>query len=371
MREKGLYVINNLTLVAEKKKHSHHSTSDSNHHKVHETHTIPTIQKPKVTQESTPKNDVFANHTHNYVDQNNVFGFWNLRLSDMYLNKSFNIDWSHYEIIAKRDFNITDADFSWDLVDEKISGFMIDPVDDPKVKATVHEFNRLKKNYYNWINVLNDNDRYGWDIKLADIDKDEDFKIIWDWQMIRTEAGEVTGQKNLSNLKWDLVEETVLNFVKAKAVLYNNTNFVGDAKVEKLVDDVITIKGKYRDYLFLMNNNFYFEDISKDKDFQKTINWTKVENKIEILLNASDETELNMTLVDVKIKEYQFNSKPFSRQETLIIKDLIKVERQYSEYMRMNNGAESVKNTTSDDGLMSDIGNNIHQGTGMSIMMSM
>jgi hypothetical protein len=288
----------------------------------------------------------------------------------MYNNVSFNINWTHYEVLAKNEFNITDDKFSWDLVDQKISDYMIDPINNTNLRNTVHEFNRLKKNYYNWINILNDNGKYFWDIKLSVIEADKNFQGIWDWKTIKAEAAKETGQTNTSDIYWDIVEEKVLNYIKEKSVLYNNINFTVDLDTETFVNNIITIKGKYRDYQFLMHNNFYFEDISKDKDFQLTINWTKVENRIEVLLNVTNELDINMTLVDVKIKEYEFNSKTFSKKETLIIKELIRVERQYNEYRSQFSHSAVNKNSTS-GGLMSDIGNNIHQGTGMSMLLSM
>lgn len=329
----------------------------------------PRINKEKNELTNSNDNDIITNETHNYVDNNNVFGFWNLRLIDMFNNKYFNINWTHYEKIAKRDFNITDDEFTWDVVDQRLDDYMIYPDTNNINKTTIHEFNKLKKKYYNWINVLNDDGKFCWDIKLSDIDNDKDFQKIWDWENIRNKAKVLTGQ-NGSLIDWELVEQKIYNYIKDKSVYYYNNNFTNDQPTEDFIDDVITIKAKYRDYIFLMNNNFYFEDIGSDKEFQETINWTKVEQKIRILLNVSNEEDLNMTRVDLKIKEYEFNSKNFTKKETIIIKDLIKVERQYSDYLNQKNGIVSNKNSTS-DGLMSDIGNNIHQGTSMSIILSL
>lgn len=310
-----------------------------------------------------------TNDTHNYVDENNIFGFWNLRLIDMYNNKYFNINWTHYQNIAKRNFNISDQDFSWDLVDQKLDEYMIGTENLNLNKTVILEFNRLKKKYYNWINVLNDNGRYYWDIKLSEVDKDKDFQKIWNWAFISNQAALLTGQ-NISSLDWDLVDEQIYNYLKEKSVYYYNYNFTSDLVFEKFINDVIMIKAKFRDYEFLMNNNFYYSDIETDSEFQKTINWTRIEGKIRILLNVTEDEDLNMTQVDIRIKEYEFNSRNFTIKETIIIKDLITVERKYREYLSKNSGIDSGKNSTS-NGLMSDIGNNIHQGTSMSILFSL
>ena len=331
---------------------------------------IPFSNQTSNSSSSNTSEDSISDNNHNYID-NNVFGFWNVRLNDAYNDKFFNINWTHYELIAKRDFNISDKDFSWDLVDQRLSDLMINPEsDNSSLKSTIHQFNKLKKEYYNWINVLNDNGRYYWDIKLSDIDTDKDFQRIWDWESIREQAANLTEQNSSGIIFWEPVEALIVDYFKDKFVYYNNVNFTIDLAKEKFIEDAIAIKGKYKDYLFLMNNDFYFYDISRDKDFQMTINWPWVEKKIEILLNVTNEAEINMTEVDLKIKEYEFNSKPFSKEETVIIKELIRVERKYNEYLNNITGVDSAKNSTS-NGLFSDIGNNIHQGTGMSVLLSM
>jgi hypothetical protein len=309
------------------------------------------------------------NDTHNYVDENNVFGFWNLKLIDMFNNKYFNINWTRYEVLAKRDFNITDQDFSWDLVDQKLDEFMISTENLHVNQTTIHEFNKLKKKYYNWINVLNDNGNYFWNVRLSEIDKNKDFQKIWNWGSIRNKSALLTGQ-NSSNLNWDLVENKIYNYMKNKSLYYYNYNFTSDLVFESFIDEVITIKAKYTDYEFLMNNNFYFRDIETDSEFKSNLNWTRIETKIRILLNVTDDEDLNMTQVDVIIKEYEFNSRNFTAKETVIIKDLITVERKYREYLSKTSGIDNGKNSTS-NGLMSDIGNNIHQGTSMSILFSL
>ncbi len=318
---------------------------------------------------NTPVVGPLTNDTHNYVDENNVFGFWNLKLLDMYNNKYFNINWTRYEVLAKRDFNITDQDFSWDLVDQKLDEYMISTENLNVKRSTIHEFNRLKKKYYNWINVLNDDGKYYWDVSLSDIDKNKDFQKIWNWGNIRNKAALLTGQ-NSTNLNWDLVELKIYNYLKDKSLYYYNYNFTSDLIFESFIDEVITIKAKYTDYEFLMNNNFYFRDIETDSEFQSNINWTTIETKIRILLNVTEDEDLNMTQVDLMIKEYEFNSRNFTAKEIIIIKDLITVERKYREYLTKKNGIDSGKNSTS-NGLMSDIGNNIHQGTSMSILFSL
>ena len=282
-----------------------------------------------------------------------------MRLLDMFNNKYFNIEWSKYEISAKKDFNITDAEFSWDLVDQKLNDYLINQ--DPKInKNSIYVFNNLKKNYFNWINILNDNGRFFWDIKLAVISKDVEFLKIWNWNKIEDEAKDLLNNKT-AIIDWDLVDSKIFNYVKSKSIYYNNLNYPVNTSTELFIDDIIAVKSKYKDYIFLMTSNYRFDDISKDNDFQKTIKWAKVQEKIKILLNNSNTDSLNMTEVDYKIKQYEFNNKIFTKKEVFIIKDLIHIERQYSDWVNEKNGLTSNQ-TNSSNGVMSDIGNNIHQG---------
>ena len=300
------------------------------------------------------------NHTYGYIDVENVFGFWNLKLIDMYNDKFFNINWAHYKMIAERDFNISESEFTWDIVDDILSDYMIEKDTQIKNKNTIHEFNNLKKNYYNWINVPNDNTRYYWDIKLSMIDKDTNFQKIWNWAVIMNGARFVLANQS-SEIDWNLVDQKIFNYTCEKNVYYNNIYFKSDLKIDEYIQMILTIKEKYKDYSFLMKSKFYFYDISVDKDFQRTIAWEKVENVIKRLLKTNASEELNMTLVDLKIKEYEFNNRNFTKRENIMIKYLIQIERQYSDYLNKINGFKN--NNSTSNGLMSDIGNNIHQGT--------
>lgn len=309
------------------------------------------------------KEDPKMNKSYNYINVDNVFGFWILKLIDMYNDKYFNINWTHYKLISERDFNISESDFTWDLVDDYLSDYMIDIHSDLANKNTVHEFNKLKKNYFNWINIPNDNGKYFWDIKLSVIDNDKDFQKIWNWATITDGARYLLA--NISTvIDWDLVDLKIFKYITDKTTYFNNINFISDLKAELFINQILAIKGKYKDYIFLMNSNFYFNDISREKDFQRTISWERVEIEIKMLLNTNQTENLNMTLVDMKIKQYEFNNKNFTLKEVKIIKNLIKVERQYSDYLNKNNGlSNSNKKTSNSNGLIPDIGNNIHQGT--------